>query len=141
MKTYSDLLDIDSRLHLHIELEPVGSPDVTVSINDIVDNYSGLSDNIILDYHIDLLDLFAVNIELSNKHYTTEYETAVIIKRLSVDNIELIPEYDYLAKYVNDHDNNNPTSYLGFNGKWTLTFDRPFYHWLHEHSGQGWLIG
>jgi hypothetical protein len=141
MKTYSDLLDIDTRLHLHIELEPVGFPDVTVSINDIVDNYSGLSDNIILDYHIDLLDLFSIDIELRNKHYTTEYETAVIIKRLSIDNIELIPEYDYLAEYINDHDNNNPTSYLGFNGKWTLTIDRPFYHWIHEHSGQGWLIG
>ena len=141
MKTYSDLLAIDTRLHLHVELEPVGTPDITVSINDIIDDYPGLSNNIILDYHIDLLDLFAVNIELRNKHYTTEYETAVVIRQLSVDNIELIPRYDYLAKYVNDHDNNNPTSYLGFNGKWTLTFDRPFYHWLHEHSGQGWLIG
>jgi hypothetical protein len=141
MKTYSDLQAIDSRLHLQVELEPVGTPDITVSVNDIVDDYPGLSNTIILDYHIDLLDLFAVNIELSNKHYTTEYETAVIIRRLSVDNIELIPKYDYLAEYVNDHDNKNPTSYLGFNGKWTLTFDRPFYHWLHEHSGQGWLIG
>ena len=141
MKTYSDLQAIDTRLHLHIELEPVGTPDITVSVNDIIDDYPGLSDNIILDYHIDLLDLFSVNIELLNKHYTTEYETAVIIKRLSIDNIELIPEYDYLAEYINDHDNDNPTSYLGFNGKWTLTIDRPFYHWLHRHSGQGLLIG
>jgi hypothetical protein len=141
MKTYSDLQAIDTRLHLHIELEPVGTPDIAVSVNDVVDDYPGLSDTIILDYHVDLLDLFAVNIELSNKHYTTEYETAVIIKRLSIDNIELIPQYDYLARYINDHDNDNPTSYLGFNGKWTLTIDRPFYHWLHQHSGQGWLIG
>jgi hypothetical protein len=141
MKTYSDLLDIDTRLHLHIELEPVGTPDITVSVNNVVDDYPGLSDNIVLDYHIDLLDLFFIDIELRNKHYTTKYETAVIIKRLCIDNIELIPKYDYLAKYVNDHNNDNPTSYLGFNGKWRLTFDRPFYHWLHEHSGQGWLIG
>jgi hypothetical protein len=141
MKTYSDLLDIDTRLHLHIELEPVGTPDIIVSVNDIIDDYPVLSNNIILDYHVDLLDLFAINIELRNKHYTTKYETAVIIRRLSVDNIELIPRYDYLAEYDNDHDNNNPTSYLGFNGKWTLTIDQPFYHWLHHHSGQGWLIG
>ena len=141
MKTYSDLQAIDTRLHLHIELEPVGTPDIIVSVNDVVDDYPGLSDNVILDYHVDLLDLFAVNIDLRNKHYTTEYETAVIIKRLSIDNIELIPQYDYLARYINDHNNNNPTSYLGFNGKWTLTFGCPFYHWLHKHSGQGWLIG
>jgi hypothetical protein len=140
MKTYSDLQAIDSRLHLHIELEPVGTPDIRVSVNDVVDHYPVLSNTIILDYHVDLLDLFAVNIELRNKHYTTEYETAVIIKQLSVDNIELTPKYDYLADYQNDHNNNNPTNYLGFNGKWTLTFDRPFYHWLHQHSGQGWLL-
>jgi len=141
MKTYSDLQAIDTRLHLQIELEPIGTPDVKISVNNIIENYSGLTNNIVLDYHIDLLDLFSVNIELYNKHYTTEYETAVVVKRLSVDNIELIPYYDYLAEYVNDHDNTNPTSYLGFNGKWTLTIDRPFYHWLHEHSGQGLLIG
>jgi hypothetical protein len=141
MKTYSDLQAIDTRLHLHIELEPVGTPDITVFVNDIINDYPALSNIILLDYHIDLLDLFSINIELRNKHYTTKYETAVIIRRLSVDNIDIIPQYDYLAEYVNDHSNNNPTSYLGFNGKWTLTFDRPFYHWLHEHSGQGWLIG
>jgi hypothetical protein len=141
MKNYLDLQAIDTRLHLHIELEPVGTPDVKISVNNIKNDYPGLSSIIIQDYYIDLLDLFDIDIELSNKNYTTKYETAVIIRRLSVDNIELIPRYDYLADYVNDHDNDNPTSYLGFNGKWTLTFDRPFYHWLHEHSGQGWLIG
>jgi hypothetical protein len=140
MKTYSDLQDIDTRLHLHIELEPVGTPDITVSINNVVDEFARLSCDIMLDYHIDLLDVFSINIELRNKHYTTEYETAVIIRRLSIDNIDLIPQYDYLATYVNDHDNNNPTSYLGFNGKWTLTFDRPFYQWLHRATKQGWLI-
>jgi hypothetical protein len=140
MKTYSDLQDIDTRLRLHIELEPVGTPDVTTTINGFKNDYPELSNNINLHYYIDLLDLFSIDIELRNKHYTLEYETAIIIKRLSVDNIDLMP-YNYLAEYVNDHDNKDPTSYLGFNGKWTLTFDRPFYHWLHEHSGQGWLIG
>ena len=141
MKTYSDLPAIDTRLRLHIKLEPVGTPDITVSVNDVVDDYPGLSNNIILDYHIDLLDLFSIDIELRNKHYTTEYETAVIIKQLCIDNIDIIGRYDYLAEYNNDHGFKNPTNYLGFNGKWRLTFDRPFYHWLHQHSGQGWLIG
>jgi hypothetical protein len=77
MKTYSDLLDIDTRLHLHIELEPVGTPDVAVSVDDIVNDYPGLSDNIILDYHIDLLDLFSIDIELRNKHYTIDINFTV----------------------------------------------------------------
>lgn len=140
MNTYSDLQDIDSRLQLHIELEPVGTPDVTVSVNGFANHYPRLSNNVVLDYHIGLLDLFSIDIELRNKHYTTEYETAVVIRKLSIDNIELVPKYDCLAEYHNDHNNDNPTSYLGFNGKWMLAFDRPFYHWLHQHSGHGWLI-
>ena len=141
MKTYSDLQDIDSRLNLVIELEPVGNPTTKIIINDKEYNYTQLSSSIIVNNYLPLMDLINIDIIMSNKYYTLEYETAVIIKRLSIDDIELIPQYNYLAEYVNDHDNNNPTSYLGFNGKWTLTIDRPFYHWLHEHSKQGWLIG
>ena len=141
MNNYSDLQDIDTRLNLVIELEPVGSPTATIIINNQQYDYPQLTSPIIIDEYLPLMALINIDIILSDKHYTTEYETAVIIRRLSIDNIELIPEYDYLANYINDHNNTNPTSYLGFNGKWTLTFDRPFYHWLHRHSGQGWLIG
>jgi hypothetical protein len=139
MKRYSDLLDIDTRLNLKLELEPVGNPDISVTIADYRQDYL-LSDNQIIDYTVDLLQPFSVIIELRNKQYSLEYETAVIF-RLSVDDIDIIPKYDYLADYVNDHDNHNPTNYLGFNGKWALTVDRAFYHWLHLHSGQGWLFG
>ena len=140
MKRYSDLLDIDTRLNLKLELEPIGTPEVSITIADYRQDYL-LSDNRIIDYTVDLLQPFSVIIKLRNKQYSLEYETAVIIRRLSIDNIDLIPKYDYLAEYINDQNNNKPTSYLGFNGKWTLTFGRPFYHWLHEHSNQGWLIG
>lgn len=139
MKRYSDLLDIDTQLNLKLELEPIGTPDISVSVDDHHQDYI-LSDNKIIDYKIDLLTPFSVIIELQNKQYSLDRETAVII-RLSVDDIDIIPNYDYLAEYDNDHDYHKPTSHLGFNGKWTLTVDRPFYHWLHLHSGQGWLFG
>ena len=141
MKNYSDLLDIDTRLNLVIELEPIGHPNARVIVNRDSIDYPKLTESIILQYQIGLTDNINIDIIMYNKHYTLEYETAVIIRRLSIDNIEIIPKYDYLANYINDHDNINPTSYLGFNGKWSLTIDRPFYHWLHKHSGQGWLIG
>jgi hypothetical protein len=139
MKRYSDLLDIDTRLNIRLELEPIGIPDISVTIADYRQDYL-LSDNQIIDYTVDLLQPFSVIIELQNKQYSLDCETAVIF-RLSVDEIDIVPKYDYLADYVNDHDNHDPTSYLGFNGKWTLTVDRAFYHWLHLHSGQGWLFG
>ena len=141
MKTYSDLQDIDTRLNLVVELEPVGNPTATVIINNQQYDYPQLSMPIIITKYLPLTDNINIDIIMSNKQYTLEYETAVIIRQISIDNIKLIPKYDYLAEYINDHDNNNPTTYLGFNGKWTLTIDRSFYHWLHEHSGQGWLIG
>ena len=139
MKTYSDLQAIDSRLHCHVELEPVGTPEVAVIIAGV---YGGgkLFKSVVFDVNIDLLQPFTIEIELKNKIYTTEQETAVIIKSLQIDGIDLVPQFDYLAEYDNDHANTDPTSYLGFNGKWTLTIDRGFYHWLHEHTGQGWLI-
>jgi hypothetical protein len=140
MKTYSDLTDIDPRLNLTINIEPVGLPDTRIVVNRDSIDYPGLSAPITLDYRLSLLDPIDIDIRLSNKHYTTEYETAVIFK-IYIDNIEIIPKYNYLAEYVNDHDNNNPTHYLGFNGKWTLTIDRPFYQWLHQAQKQGWLIG
>jgi len=140
MKTYSDLQAIDSRLHCHLELEPVGAPEVSVIIAGM---YGGgkLFQSAVLDISTDLLKPFSIEIELKNKTYTVEYETAVVIKQLQIDGIDLVPRFDYMATYVNDHDNTNPTSYLGFNGKWTLTFDLPFYQWLHQATGQGLLLG
>jgi hypothetical protein len=141
MKNYSELTDIDQSLSICIELTPVGRPDCWIRVNHDLIGYTALSEDIRLDYQVGLMDTIMISAELRNKHYTTEYETAVIIKRLSIDNIEIIPQYDYLADYDNDHDNNNPTHYLGFNGKWTLSIDRPFYQWLHQVQNQGWLIG
>jgi hypothetical protein len=141
MKTYSDLQDINTCIDISICLRPIGRPNIWVKVNRDFVGYTALSEDIQLDYQVGLLDNINITVELLNKHYTTEYETAIIIDNIIIDNITIIPQYDYLAEYVNDHDNNNPTNYLGFNGKWSLTIDRPFYHWLHQHSGQGWLIG
>ena len=141
MKTYLDLQDIDTRLKLSIKLRPINRPDIWVRVNRDLIGYTALSDSIQLDYQIGLLDNINIVIELYNKDYNNIDETAIIIDNIMIDNIDIVPKYDYLADYVNDHDFKNPTNYLGFNGKWTLTIDRPFYHWLHEHSGQGWLIG
>jgi len=139
MKTYSDLKDIDNRLRIKLVLEPVGTPEVSVIIGAV---YGGgkLFQPAVFEVDLDLLEPFSIEIELKNKIYSASSETAVIVKSLQIDHMDLVPKFDYLAVYVNDHNNTNPTSYLGFNGKWTLTFDRPFYQWLHQATGQGWLL-
>jgi hypothetical protein len=140
MKNYSDLQVISQLIPVTICLETIGQPWVNIAVNDNVIDHRPLTDSLIYTEFVDLLNPITVSVILYNKIYTQEYETAVVIKRLSVDNIDLIPRYDYLAEYHNDHNNTNPTSYLGFNGKWTLTIDRPFYQWLHQVQGQGWLL-
>jgi hypothetical protein len=140
MKNYSDLTDIDSRLQVKLILEPVGVPEVSVIVGQ---THGGgkLFKPAVFEVELDLFKSFFVEIELKNKDYHAENETAVVIKTLQIDGIDLMPKFNYLASYINEHDNNNPTSYLGQNGKWTLTFDRPFYQWLHQATGQGWLLG
>ena len=140
MKNYLDLRATDLKLDVCIELAPVGTPDIVVEIANNTYANSKLTAPKRLEYRLDLRDIFSINIELKNKTYTVEYETAVIIQRISIDSIDIVPKFDYLANYTNDHNNNNPTNYLGFNGKWVLNFDRPFYQWLQQVTGQGLLV-
>jgi hypothetical protein len=140
MKIYSDLQDINQSIDIKINLRPVGLPNLQFKINQSSTDFIGLTRPMVIDYRVGLLDNIDIIIELYNKEYDIDNETAVIIDNISIDNIDIIPRFDYLANYVNDHNNNDPTNYLGFNGAWQLNIDQPFYHWLHEHTGQGWLI-
>lgn len=132
MKTYYDLQAIDTNLQLSIEIDVIGNPEYTIKINDTVVNATS--------YQLPLQDPIQVEVIMTNKVYTLEYETAVIIKQIAIDNINIIPTYNHLIDYQNDHNINTKTNYLGYNGKWTLTIDRPFYQWLHQAQNQGWLL-
>lgn len=140
MKTYSDLRAIDTRLKCRIHLEPVGHPDISVIVGT---NLAGgiLYRDLDIQIDLDLHQPFRIQIELQNKIYTADTETAVRIRAVQIDGQDLVPRFLGLAQYDNDHRFTDPTDYLGFNGKWTLTIDQPFYHWLHKHTGQGWLLG
>jgi len=128
MKRYSDLQVTD--LVLSIEIETIGNPDYLLTVN---------GQHYIDNMHLPLLDPINIDIEFKNKVYTTEYETAIIVD-ISIDNINIIPTYNHLVQYVNDHNQVVTSNYIGFNGKWTLTIDRPFYQWLHQVQNQGWLL-
>lgn len=135
MKNYSDLQDIDPYLHVNIEFEKIGTPIFSVTVG----NQLWDSPNTVYA-KIKLLSNFDISVILKDKVYTLEYNTELIIKKISIDNINIIPEYNHLIDYQNDHNMNTTTNCLGFNGKWTLTIDRPFYQWLHQAQNQGWLL-
>lgn len=143
MKNFSDLLATNQQINLNIELGCIvdnGSPRIGVFVNNCCLLNTWLNEPITLDYSVNLLDTINIRITMNNKEYSAERETAVIIQSIQIDNIEIIPKFDYLSEYINDHNFNNPTNYLGFNGTWILDINQPFYRWLHEKTAQGWLL-
>ncbi len=143
MKTFSDLLDIDPRIDLCVILEPVsynGCPEFWISVNDQIIAQGTLTHSIIKHCEINLLDPIRLEIGMQQKKYSAEKETAIIMKSITIDGFEIVPNHTHHAVYQNDHNNTQPTSYLGFNGSWTLDISEPFYRWRHRITGQGWLL-
>lgn len=143
MKTFSDLLDIDPKIDLFVDLEPVshnGCPQFWISVNDKIIEQGTLIHSLRKYCEIDLLDTIKLEIGMKQKNYSAEKETAVIIRSINIDGFEIVPNWTHLAIYQNDHNNGSPTSYLGFNGAWRLDIPEPFYRWRHRVTGQGWLL-
>lgn len=140
MKNFSDLLATDLHLDLALAAEPIGIPDVEIYINQTLLYQGQLLEPMTISQQLPLLSGFVVVVKLKNKVYSSDSETAVNLTRLSVDNFDLIPQWSHLARYTNDHDFTEPTSYVGFNGEWKFEVTKPFYQWQHEATGQGWLF-
>jgi len=143
MTVFSELLATEHSLTIKIQLSPIvdnGVPICAVRINDSVEYYGQLLDSITLVKQLSLLEIFDIKISMLDKRYSEERETAIIIKSILIDDFEIVPYYTHLAKYNNDHNYNQATSYLGFDGTWQLSIDRPFYQWQHQATNQGWLL-
>lgn len=143
MTVFSELLATEHSLTIKIQLTPIldnGVPICAVRINDSVQYYGDLLDPIVLVKQQPLLSTFDIEISMFDKRYSSEHETAILIKSIAIDDFEIIPKYTHLANYQNDHNYPGPTSYLGFNGCWKLSINRPFYQWQHQITNQGWLL-
>lgn len=132
-------MDINVKLDLSV-INDNGNPTVIVIINNRALFEGTMSQPTSISASIKLTELLDISISMQDKQYSANCETAVLINSLSVDGIELAHKYSHVAVYENDHQNNNPTAYLGFNGTWKFQLDQPFYRWLHQVTGQGWLI-
>lgn len=143
MKTFLDLLATDPKIDFSIALEPVahnGVPVFWIMINGRVIAEGALEHSIKTHCNLNLLDPIRLEIGMKHKQYCVDKETAVILRSVSIDGFEIVPNWTHLAVYENDHNNRLPTSYLGFNGTWTLDIAEPFYRWRHHVTGQGWLL-
>lgn len=124
IKTFSDLLDIDTSRSLLVEvaLRVNGNIEYVLTINDqevIGDSWQGSFD-LVESLH------FSCNI--------TEFDpghSGIDICDISVNGVSILPLYCGKAT--------PPVNYLNFLGTWDFRIDRPFYVWLHDITGQGWI--
>jgi hypothetical protein len=139
MSKFLDLLATETTLDIVLRLQPLGNPQVVVNINGTILHYGHLEMPVTLQHSVPLLDPLTVSISLYDKVYGNN-ETAVIVEQFDIDNFAVVPAWTQTATYHNDHDYNDPTNYLGFNGTWELSTNCPFYQWKHHITGQGWLL-
>jgi hypothetical protein len=141
IENYYDPLDIDIKVVVAPNDTKV-LPECLVTVNGSV-LYDGILDKVQeLQLKVDLLIPISIKVELKNKKYDEESrDNGVDIQLLMIDELNLIPDFAYLAEYKNDHNYQKPTSMLPFNGVWSITTDnRPFYQWHHIIHKQGWLL-
>jgi hypothetical protein len=141
IENYYDPLDIDIKVVVAPNDTKV-LPECLVTVNGSV-LYDGILDKVQeLQLKVDLLIPISIKVELKNKKYDEESrDNGVDIQLLMIDELNLIPDFAYLAEYKNDHNYQKPTSMLPFNGVWSIATDnRPFYQWHHIIHKQGWLL-
>jgi hypothetical protein len=147
MNNYLDQLVTNNIcLPVQLILEPIahtGVPELSVAINHSNYYQGPVHDTVTINTTIPLLDPLSVILSMSGKIYSDVAETAIIVKSLKVDCIDLT-NFDYQCvpciTYRNDQNINYQGFYLGFNGVWQFNIDQPFYRWLHTATGQGWLL-
>lgn len=143
MKNFLDKPDTNPTVSVRLVLTTIidnGAPDVKISVNQQTMIYKKLKQQIDHQFEIPLLDPINISIEMSGKQYDEHRETAVILESVKIENFEIIPNWTNLSSYINERGINEPVSYLGYNGVWTLRIDEPFYRWHHRVTGKGWLL-
>lgn len=143
MNNFSELLDTDHQIKITIRLEVIGDngfPGASIRVNNDVVEYLRLVESVEHTFDVPLMDVFDIEISMMDKLYSQDQETAVIIKSIDIDGFEIVPGWTHLAIYDSERGLQGPTSYLGINGSWKLSINRPFYQWRHLVTGQGWLL-
>lgn len=143
MNNFCDLLAIDTKIQVKIKLGVIhdnGFPTVSIRVNNNNISHQSLANPVEHEFEVPLLEPIEIEIAMMGKKYSQHQETAVLLQSVNIDGFEIIPRQTHLARYQSDQGPQGPTSYLGFNGCWQLTIDRPFYRWRHAVTAQGWLL-
>lgn len=143
MKNFLELRDTLIDLSVSMLLRPItdnGVPLLSISMNSETVYRASLSTKVFFQKRLPLMEPVCISISMSNKQYSAERETAIVLESLQIGDIELVPRYTGHLEYHTDQGIKTPTNYLGFNGDLTFSTKEPFYHWAHRITGQGWLL-
>jgi hypothetical protein len=144
-------------LRADITLTPVWhsqAPNIIISLGDVIIYAGGLYKT--TTFYVDQLlppQQYDLTIEFTNK--TNEdtqdgLDKAVIIEQLTFNDIsnrkfiwEGVYKPVYPEPWASEQTHLEPLlknyDYLGWNGKWTLTFDVPVFTWIHKTQNLGWI--
>ena len=130
MKNFLDLPDTDLDIQIHVAAHR-GSPQVRVTVNNhqpitVIPSAAGAQ----LHYRVPCRDCLTIGLD-----FVGPDTSAALITRVRVDDFDFVPGYTHWAQYCS-----SPTTLLDQPGRWCIQLDRPFYCWLHEVTGQGWLF-
>lgn len=149
---------IDYPVKLKIRLKPIwhnNPPVINIGINDDIQQII-LQDNQTFYYEFTANNTSTLTVELLNK---TDSDTcpvkgldkAVIIESISFFDItdnqfiwQGVYKPDYPELWYSEQANKPEPllknhTYLGWNGKWTLTFTVPVFTWIHKVQNLGWI--
>lgn len=126
MKNFYEATVTKSTLKLQIVLrvKPVGNVKARIQINDASWTTEITKEKVFV-HEIKLTDPINIQIQIDRTH--PEALEAV----LEIDGHQILPLYQQLAT--------PPTCYLNTNSTWSFNIPN-FYPWLHEITGQGWII-
>lgn len=152
------------RLHALVQITPrcnPNPPEIIVSFD-----HKKIYEGTLLDTTVFVIDQelvsrdYQLSVELINKtdadtNIATNTDKAVIIDRIIFNDIQS-PKFVWAGEYRPIYPEPWATeqkaqgimldsmlknhNYLGWNGKWTLTFSVPIFTWIHQVENLGWLF-
>jgi len=149
------------RLDCRLLLRPVWyeePPEIIVTFNNNIVYAGMLTTELLLTIDEQLpADTYNLTVEFVNKKDSDSlngHDKAVIIDSIILNNI-VDPKFVWAGIYQPNYPELwaqeqqargvvlkpqlNNLNYLGWNGKWTLTFDVPVFTWIHKTQNLGWI--
>jgi hypothetical protein len=143
---------------IDVRLQPIwhnNPPEINIGINNNIQQIV-LQDNQTFHYEFTAGNTATLSVELLNKTDADivpdkGLDKAVIIESISFFDIEdnrvvwageYRPDYPepwYSEQKIKPEPLLKNHTYLGWNGKWTLTFDVPVFTWIHKVQNLGWI--